>query len=326
MSDNNLILQENEYKSSKKLSILKNNKLTVESSFNKIISQQTSLNIIIFNNSSAFHLDISSIKRIFSLNKLDCKEYITLSRGKDKLNINSEKHSLSESITISPQRKTEKQLNEETADDGEGSITKEDDDLNKHKKQKDINIPVQKKPDNIFDPDFPLLNNKIVNTFSSIDKVPQKYLSLIICGNKAIISLDYLKCIYPTILCCGIFNLLYFVNILFSINSQLNLSFRCFLYIPLALLLIITGFYGYKKVKKNIYDDEFCIILTNLCTIAPIFSFALSWIYKEEIDKSQIIANFLNNFISCFSSFSCIIILKEAERVKNCEKDIIIQN
>ena len=326
MSDNNLILQENEYKSSKKLSILKNNKLTVESSFNKIISQQTSLNIIIFNNSSAFHLDISSIKRIFSLNKLDCKEYITLSRGKDKLNINSEKHSLSESITISPQRKTEKQLNEETADDGEGSITKEDDDLNKHKKQKDINIPVQKKPDNIFDPDFPLLNNKIVNTFSSIDKVPQKYLSLIICGNKAIISLDYLKCIYPTILCCGIFNLLYFVNILFSINTQLNLSFHYFLYIPLALLLIITGFYGYKKVKKNIYDDEFCIILTNLCTIAPIFSFALSWIYKEEIDKSQIIANFLNNFISCFSSFSCIIILKEAERVKNCEKDIIIQN
>ena len=326
MSDNNLILQENEYKSSKKLSILKNNKLTVESSFNKIISQQTSLNIIIFNNSSAFHLDISSIKRIFSLNKLDCKEYITLSRGKDKLNINSEKHSLSESITITLQRKTEKQLNEETNDDREGSSTKEDDDLNIHKKQKDINIPVQKKPDNIFDPDFPLLNNKIVNTFSSIDKVPQKYLSLIICGNKAIISLDYLKCIYPTILCCGILNLLYFVNILFSINTQLNLSFHYFLYIPLALLLIITGFYGYKKVKKNIYDDEFCIILTNLCTIAPIFSFALSWIYKEEIDKSQIIANFLNNFISCFSSFSCIIIIKEAERVKNCEKDIIIQN
>ena len=326
MSDNNLILQENEYKSSKKSSILKNNKLTVESSFNKLISQQTSLNIIILNNSSVISLDISSIKRIFSLNQLDYKEYITLSSGKDELNINSEKHSLSESITITLQRKTEKQLNEETNDDREGSSTKEDDDLNIHKKQKDINIPVQKKPDNIFDPDFPLLNNKIVNTFSSIDKVPQKYLSLIICGNKAIISLDYLKCIYPTILCCGIFNLLYFVNILFSINTQLNLSFHYFLYIPLALLLIITGFYGYKKVKKNIYDDEFCIILTNLCTIAPIFSFALSWIYKEEIDKSQIIANFLNNFISCFSSFSCIIILKEAERVKNCEKDIIIQN
>ena len=326
MSDNNLILQENEYKSSKKSSILKNNKLTVESSFNKLISQQTSLNIIILNNSSVISLDISSIKRIFSLNQLDYKEYITLSSGKDELNINSEKHSLSESITITLQRKTEKQLNEETNDDREGSSTKEDDDLNIHKKQKDINIPVQKKPDNIFDPDFPLLNNKIVNTFSSIDKVPQKYLSLIICGNKAIISLDYLKCIYPTILCCGIFNLLYFVNILFSINTQLNLSFHYFLYIPLALLLIITGFYGYKKVKKNIYDDEFCIILTNLCTIAPIFSFALSWIYKEEIDKSQIIANFLNNFISCFSSFSCIIILKEAERVKKREKDIIIQN
>ena len=138
MSDNNLILQENEYKSSKKSSILKNNKLTVESSFNKLISQQTSLNIIILNNSSVISLDISSIKRIFSLNQLDYKEYITLSSGKDELNINSEKHSLSESITITLQRKTEKQLNEETNDDREGSSTKEDDDLNIHKKQKDI--------------------------------------------------------------------------------------------------------------------------------------------------------------------------------------------
>ena len=180
----------------------------------------------------------------------------------------------------------------------------------------------------IFDPNFPLLNNKIVNTFSNIDidKVPQKYLSLIICGNKAIINLDYLKCIYPTILCCGILNLIYFINILFTINMQSNISFHYFLYIPLAILLIFTGFYGYKKVKKNIYDDEICIILTNLCTIAPIFCFALSRIYKEDITRSQIVINFLINIISCFFSFSSIIILKEAERMKNCERDIIIQN
>ena len=180
----------------------------------------------------------------------------------------------------------------------------------------------------VFDPNSPLLNNKIVNTFSNIDidKVPQKYLSLIICGNKAIISLDYLKCIYPTISCCGIFNLLYFINILFTINTELNLSFHYFLYIPLALLLTFTGVYGYEKVKKNIYDNEFCITLTNICTIAPIFSFALSLIHKEEIAKGQLVVNFIINFVSCFFSFCCIIILKEAERMENCEKEIIIQN
>ena len=135
-----------------------------------------------------------------------------------------------------------------------------------------------------------------------------------------------MKCIYPTIFCCGVFNFLYFINILFTINTELNLSFHYFIYIPLAFLLIFTGVYGYKKVKKNIYDNEFCITLTNICAISPIFSFALSWIYKQEIAKSQLITNFLINFLSCSSSFCCIIILKEAERMKNCEKEIIIQN
>ena len=107
---------------------------------------------------------------------------------------------------------------------------------------------------------------------------------------------------------------------------QSNISFHYFLYIPLAILLIVTGFYGYKKVKKNIYDDEICIILTNLCTIAPILCFALSRIYKEDITRIQIVINFLINLISCFFAFSSIIILKEAERMKNCERDIIIQN
>ena len=304
----------------------RNYKFISKSSFNKIISQQSSLDIIISNKQSRISLDISSVKRIFSLNQLDNKEIINIYFDKADLNMNLEENTLSESITISPNNKTEKELIEETTDEGEDNTIKEDDFLNENKNQKDISLRAQKRNDNIFEPNFPLLNNKIVNTFSNIDKVPQKYLNLIICGNKAIISLDYLKCMYPTILFCGIFNLLYFVNILFTINARLNFSFHYFLYIPLALLLIITGLYGYKKVKKNIYDDEFCIILTNICTIAPLFSFALSLIYKEEIARSQVIMKFLINFISCFFSFSSIIILKEAERMKNYEKDVIIQN
>jgi len=327
MSKNNLILEKYESKGPKKPSCIKNNNF-INKSYSKIISEQSSLNITIPQSQSNISIDIASIKRIFSFNQLDYKEYISVCLDKDDININQEEHSLSESLTISLNRKAEKELIEETTDDGEDSTIKEDDNLNEQKNKKDINLPIQKKNDNIFDPNFPLLNNKIVNTFSNIDidKVPQKYLSLIICGNKAIISLDYLKCIYPTILCCGILNLIYFINILFTINTQFNISFHYFLNIPLALLLIFTGFYGYKKVKKNIYDDEFCIILTNLCTIAPIFIFALSRIYKEDITRGQIIINFLINFFSCFFSFSCIIILKEAERMKKCERDIIIQN
>jgi hypothetical protein len=235
--------------------------------------------------------------------------------------MNLEVNSLSESLTIPINGKTEKEINEETTE--EETTIKEDECLNEEKNKNNMSIDVKIKNDNIYDPDFPLLKNKIDNTFSNIDKVPQKYLSLIICGNKAIISLDYLKCIYPTIFCCGIFNLIYFVNIVLKIYKHMYMVFYYILCFPIALLLIITGIYGYKKVKKNIYNDEYCMILTNICSIAPIFSFALSLIYKEEFENNHITINFLINCISCFFSFSSIIILKEAERMNNSEKDIL---
>ena len=103
----------------------------------------------------------------------------------------------------------------------------------------------------------------------------------------------------------------------------MNMVFHYLLCFPIAILLIITGIYGYKKVKNNIYNDDFCMILTNICSIAPIFSFALCLIYQEKFLNNHIIINFLINFISCFFSFSCIIILKEAERMKKSEKDIL---
>ena len=65
------------------------------------------------------------------------------------------------------------------------------------------------------------------------------------------------------------------------------------------------------------------MVLNNLCAILPIFSFALTLIYKEVFENKNIFLNFIINFISCFFSFSCIIILKEAERAKNSEKNII---
>ena len=320
MSENNLILVEHITKSPKNLSNIKISKSINSLKLKTINSKHSIVYINTPNQTDHININISSLKRIFTLNLLDYKEYITISLDKEDSNINSEEHSLSESLTIS-------KINEETTDDGEESTIKEDDFLNEEKNKKELHTPSKKRNDNnIFEPNSPLLHNKIVNTFSSLDKVPQKYLSLIICGNKAVINLDYLKCIYPSIFCCGVLNLIYFVNIIFTINLHLNLSFHYFLYIPLALLLIITGVYGYKKVKKNLYNDEFCIVLTNISSIAPIFSFVLSLIYKEKIAKNQLVSNFLINLFSCFFSFSCIIILKEAERIKNCEKDIIIQN
>ena len=322
MSETNLLLPVSKIKNIIKES--SNNQIitSVNSSlYTKIIESKSSLNIKLKNILSNIYLDISSVKRIFSYYQLDYKTYISLIQNKDELNMNLEMNSLSESLTIPINRKTEKEINEETTE--EETTIKEDDYLNEEKNKNSMSVHVKIKNDNIYDPDFPLLKNKIDNTFSNIDKVPQKYLSLIICGNKAIISLDYLKCIYPTILCCGIFNLIYFVNIVLKIYKHMYMVFYYILCFPIALLLIITGIYGYKKVKKNIYNDEYCMILTNICSIAPIFSFALSLIYKEEFENNHITINFLINCISCFFSFSSIIILKEAEKMRNYEKDIL---
>ena len=322
MSDNNLLILNSQIKN--KVEELSNNNIvqSIDSSiYSKIIESKSSFNIKIQNKLSNINLDISSLKRIFSYNQLDYIKYLSLIQDKEELNMNIEVNSLSESLTIPVNRKTEKEINEETTE--EDTTIKEDDLINDEKNKNNVSISVKIKNDNIYDPNFPLLKNKIDNTFSNIDKVPQKYLSLIICGNKAIINLDYLKCIYPTIFCCGIFNLLYFVNIVLKIYKHMNIVFHYLLCFPIAILLIITGIYGYKKVKKNIYNDDFCMILTNICSIAPIFSFALCLIYKEELLNNHIIINFLINFISCFFSFSCIIILKEAERMKKSEKDIL---
>ena len=322
MSDNNLLILNSKIKN--KVEELSNNNIveSLDSSiYSKIIESKSSLSIKIQNKLSNINLDISSVKRIFSYNQLDYIKYISLIQDKEELNMNIEVNSLSESLTIQVNRKTEKEINEETTE--EDTTIKEDDLINEEKNKNNVSISVKIKNDNIYDPNFPLLKNKIDNTFSNIDKVPQKYLSLIICGNKAIINLDYLKCIYPTIFCCGIFNLLYFVNIVLKIYKHMNMVFHYLLCFPIAILLIITGIYGYKKVKNNIYNDDFCMILTNICSIAPIFSFALCLIYQEKFLNNHIIINFLINFISCFFSFSCIIILKEAERMKKSEKDIL---
>ena len=317
MSSTNLILQDKEINYEKEYPIIKIDNSLNSDLYEKIIKERTSFNIIISKNSLNINLDIISLKRIFSLNQLKYNEYITLNYDKDDLNINLDVNSLNESITFFNNKKTDKEINEETTEDGDESTVKEVDKLKEKHNKNYINLPIKKTIDNVFDPNFLLLNNKIHNTFSNIDKFPKKYLSLIICGNKAIINLDYLKCIYPTILCCGILNLLYFINIILKIYKNLNMNFHYFLYIPLSMLLIITGIYGYKKVKKNIYNDEFCMILTNLSSIAPIFSFALSLIYKDKFENCHIFINFIINFLSCFFAFCCIIMLKEVKRMKN---------
>ena len=281
--------------------------------FNNILSTKSLFNIGFKKHSENVELKLISIKRIFSNGLLQKNNFILYYLKKSRISIDRRED-----------RKKEKEFIEETTDE-ESTIKDEEDPpspKNLNKGNQDIAIDIKNKNDNIFNQNFPLLQDKIVNTFSNIEDLPLKYINLIIFYNKITLSLDYLKCFYLTLFFCGLFNLIYFLDILFDKNYPLDNLYHIFC-LPLALILMSSGVYGYRKACQNIYNDKTCIRLTYLSSISPIFSFAFSRIYLQGENRKNLMMNFIINLISSFFSFLCVTILKEVERVKKCEKNIL---
>lgn len=317
MTENDIIVQDKEYKSNitirNSISIknkLKNSKI--------LFGNRPIFHITFQNNPNHIFINTISLKRIFSNGQLIKKyEYILF-------NENSEKNELL-FLEIEEAKQKEKELNDETTEDEDESVaTIKDDELNRKSidSDKHIILDIRNKKENIFNPKFPLLTNKIKNTFSNIDSFPQKYVNLIVCYNKMTISLDSLKYFYLMIFFCGLFNILFFMKDLFDKNQHLD-NFYYLLYFPLEILFIFTGIYGYIKSKNNIYDNKICLKLTSLSIIFPLFVFILSRFYSVISLKANLIVIGIMNFISSFISFFSLIILKEVEIVKNSEKNIL---
>lgn len=319
MSIGSLIYQdkENNYYKNEYISDLDSKDINI---ITNILSAKSSLYITNQNHSKHIEIKSSSINKILSNGNLESIEYILFCFYKDPL-----------PATRINNRKKEKEINEETTEDEEESTTiiKDDDQsqnidiLNKDKKP--IIMDIKNKNENIFDPKLPLLHNKIKNTFSNIENAPIKYINFIFLYNKFTISIDYLKCFYLTIFFCGLIYLIYFLEIIFERNrnfSNLDTLFWIFCF-SLSILLMITGIYGYIKIKNNIYNDRICIYLSFLCLVSPIISFILSRMTSNHILKTNFMMNIIINFISSLFSFFCIFMIKEIERIKDSEKKII---
>ena len=302
---------------------ISNSENTNLNAFTNIISSKSSLYITNQKHSKYLKIKLSSIKKILSNGQIDPKKYILFFSYKD-----------ASPKSIINKRKKENNINEETKEEDEEesslSIKRDEQPKNQEIINKDKNpiaLDVKNKNENIFDPKLPLLNTKINNNFSNIENIPKKYINFILCYNTVTISIDLLKCFYIILFLCGLFNFLYFLEILFEIYIFKNFSssdnLYHIIYFPLAILLIITGLYGNQKINDNIYDDEICMCLTHICFISPIFSFILSRISSVNILAKNIIIDFLINFIPCLFAFLCIFILKEFERIKISEKNIL---
>ena len=158
MSDNNLLTLESQIKNKIKESSNAQKTKSINSSlYPQVVESKSSLNIKLSNKSSNVNLDKSSLKRIFSYNQLDYKEYISLIYDKDILNLNLEINSLSESLNIPVNIKSEKEINEETTEEGNETTIKEDDCLNEEKNKKNVSLPVKPKNESLYDSNFPLL-------------------------------------------------------------------------------------------------------------------------------------------------------------------------
>lgn len=285
--------------------------------FIDILLKKSSLSIKFENNSDNISIKLSSIKRIFSNGHFGINKYINYYFNKKLLS----------QLEINNLIK-EKEINDETTEEDEEETTtviiKENEpsesQKNIGKDRQVIQIDVKNKNENIFNPELPLLNQKITNTFSNIENMPNKYINLIILCNKITINIDFLKYLYLTLFFCGLLNLKWFLIFLFGKIKIYDLLYHFFLF-PMALLLMITGLYGYKKVNKNIYDDKYCLIFTYLSFFAPLLGFSLSKISSEDFIKKKLMVNNIINFISSLFSFFCITIIKEIKRVNSFEKD-----
>lgn len=316
MSEKNLIYKNRKYK--KKL-ISNSDNISLDT-FSKMFSLKLLIYMANQNKSNPINIKAFSIKRILLNGQLNPNEFILFYFYKESLKKSRSKN-----------KKKEEDINEEITEDEDenAAAIKKDDVENKNQtinnNNENINLIIKNKNENIFNPEFPLLKNKITNTYSNIENLPNKYINLIIFYNKITISIDYLKCFYLTLFLCGIFNLINYLFFLYNKNIDFlgfNMLYYIF-YFLLAFLLMTTGIFGYKKINENVYNDRICLGLTQLSFISPIFSLALSRISSEDSFHRNVITDIIINFISSFLSFLCIIILKEVKRVQNSDKNII---
>ena len=318
MSEKNLIYKNKTYK--KKLISISDIGTFSKMFSSKILQQIFLIYMANKNKSNPINIKAFSIKRILLNGHLKPNDFILFYFYKESFKKSGVRNIKQKEV-----------INEEITDDEDENAVaikkgneEQKNQTNNNNKEK-INLDIKNKNENIFNPEFPLLRNKITNTYSNIDNLPKKYINLIIFYNKITISIDYLKCFYLTLFFCGIFNLINYLAVL----SNKNINFLGFynlyyiFYFILAFILMATGFFGYKKINENVYNDKICLGLTQLSFISPIFSFVLSRISSEDNVNRNTILDIIINLLSSFISFLCIMILKEVKRVQNSEKNII---
>ena len=123
-----------------------------------------------------------------------------------------------------------------------------------------------------------------------------------------------LKWFYLLLILCGIVNIIYFLYCLFDIKFLFN----AFLIMIFGLGNIFTGFLGFNKINKKIYNDKLLNILTYSCAVIPIVNVIL--ILASSKTKGHIAFGLIVNIIAMIFAILCIIFTEQLKKEQNNTK------
>lgn len=125
-----------------------------------------------------------------------------------------------------------------------------------------------------------------------------------------------LKWFYLLLVLCGLANIIYFFYCTFHIHFLVN----PFFIMIFGLVNILTGFLGYNKINKKIYNDNILFILTIANAIFPIINIIL--IATNILTKGHIVFGLILNIITIIFAILCLFF---TQKLKNNEDKKIPQ-
>ena len=123
-----------------------------------------------------------------------------------------------------------------------------------------------------------------------------------------------LKWFYLLLVLCGIVNIIYFLYCLFDIKFLFN----AFLIMIFGFGNIFTGFLGFNKINKKIYNDKILNILTYSCAVIPILNVIL--ILASGKTKGYIAFGLIVNIIAIIFAILCILFTQQLKKEQNNTK------
>ena len=291
----------------------------------QILSNKNIFHITNHNHTNHIEIKPSSLKNIFIKGELEPTEHTLFcfyqdvippkyKKNKENIKNKKENHNHKNKLRGAKRKKNENKENEKQEINIEVSSPEHLIQENENEDNNNNNIYLSTdndKNENNFDPELDLLNGKSNENLIRNKKQKGKYI-ISFFNNTIKITNDNIKCFYLCLLFCGLIYTIYFLDVLIDKNKILLCLFNIFCSF-MAILLIVTGLYGYYKINEKIYDDKSCIILTYSSFISPFLNCIFSRFSTEENVRKNIIIGVFVNIITAIFSGICIYILNSLQ-------------